>query len=121
MSDELTAGSGDGAQLPVGLIAGENAQIESDAARLLDVLQAVAGSKLAMAPAAQKYADRLTFAMTRLEELKAAAAETMGGVFAQARAEVAASILQGHVAGAAHLPHRPVDEARRARPPRAAG
>jgi hypothetical protein len=112
MSDAMPAGSGDGAQLPVDLVGGEGSQIEADAARLLPVLEAVAASKLAMAPQAQKYVDRLTFAMTRLEETKRVAAND-GGVFAPARAEVAASILEGHVAGAAGFINRTVRQVRR--------
>ena len=98
--------------MPVGLIGGASTQIEADAARLLDVLQAVAGSQLAMAPQAQKYADRLTFGMARLMELKAAA-ETTGGVFAPARADVAASILEGYVVGAAAFINRTMRQVRR--------
>jgi hypothetical protein len=112
MSDALIPGGGDGAILPIDLISGESTQVESDATRLLDVLQAVAGSQLAMAQQAQKYADRLTFAMARLEELKAAA-EGASGVFAPARAEVAASILEGHVAGAAGFINRTMRQVRR--------
>jgi hypothetical protein len=104
--------AGDGAQLPVDLISGESAQVEIDASRLLEVLEAVAGSQLAMAPQAQKYADRLTFAIARLDEMKRAA-QTDRGVFAPARAEVAASILEGHVAGAAGFINRTMRQVRR--------
>ena len=110
MSVDMSAG--DGAQLPVDLISGEGTQIETDAARLLSVLEAVAGSKLTMAAQAQKYADRLTFAIARLDETKRAA-EIEGGVFAPARAEVAASILEGHVAGAAGFINRTMRQVRR--------
>jgi hypothetical protein len=111
MSVDMSAG--DGAQLPVDLISGEGAQIEADAARLLSVLESVAASKLTMAPQAQKYADRLTFAIARLDEMKRAA-QADAGVFAPARAEVAASILEGHVAGAAGFINRTMREVRRA-------
>jgi hypothetical protein len=110
MSMDMSAG--DGAQLPVDLISGESAQVEIDASRLLEVLEAVAGSQLAMAPQAQKYADRLTFAIARLDEMKRAA-QTDRGVFAPARAEVAASILEGHVAGAAGFINRTMRQVRR--------
>jgi hypothetical protein len=113
MSDELIAGRGDGAALPVGLISGEGMQIEADAVRLLDVLNAVAGSKLPQARQAQKHADRLTFGVQRLGELRSAATRT-GGVFAPARAEVAASILEGYVAGAAGFINRTMRQVRRA-------
>jgi hypothetical protein len=113
MSDEMPAGRGDGAQLPTDLVAGESARIEIDAARLLSVVEAVAASKLPSAVQARKYVDRLTFAITRLDELKRAAAFE-GGVFAPARAEVAASILEGHVAGAAGFINRTMRQVRRA-------
>jgi hypothetical protein len=113
MSNELPEGAGDGAQLPVDLVSGEGAQIEVDAARLLSVLEAVAASKLEVAWEAQKHADRLIFATTRLDEMKRAAAND-GGVFAPARAEVAASILEGHVAGAAGFINRTMRAVRRA-------
>ena len=92
MSDGLLPSGGDGAELPVDLISGESAQVEADAARLLPVLEAVAASPLPMATQAQKYADRVSFAMARLDGMKRAASAD-GGVFAPARAEVAASIL----------------------------
>jgi hypothetical protein len=112
MRIERAAPGGDGAELPTDLIAGESHQIETDAARLLSVMEAVAASKLAMAPQAQKYVDRLTFAIARLDEMKRAA-EADGGVFAPARAEVAASILEGHVAGAAGFIDRTMRQVRR--------
>ena len=113
MSNEMPAGRGDGAQLPMDLVAGDSAQIEVDAARLLSVVEAVAASKLPSAVQAQKYVDRLTFAITRLDELKRAAAAE-GGVFAPARAEVGASILEAHVAGAAGFINRTMRQVRRA-------
>jgi hypothetical protein len=102
----------DGAELPADLVGGESGHIEVDAARLLPVLEAIGASKLAMAPQARKYADRLAFAMARLDEMKRAAAID-AGVFAPARAEVAASILEGHVAGAAGFINRTMRQVRR--------
>ena len=104
---------GDGAELPVALVSQEGAQIESDGQRLLEALEAITASRLPQSQEAEKYVLRLRFALGRVEETKRQA-EQHGGVFAPARAEVALSILEGHVAIGAGFVSRTMRHARRA-------
>lgn len=68
---------------------------------------------------AQRYAVRLRFAMIRLEDLQRDARER-GGVFAQARVDIAQEILETHVRTAAEFVARTFVAKRRARPRRGA-
>jgi hypothetical protein len=103
---------GDGAELPVDLVRQEGAQIELDGQRLLGALEAIAASKLPQAREAEKYVLRLQFALGRVADTRLDA-ERDGGVFAPARAEVALSILEGHVAVAAGFINRTMRNVRR--------
>ena len=105
MSESSRYYSGDGAQLPISLVSDERAPIEQDAQLLLLALTAVAASKPDAALDAEKYTTRLNFALGRVEEMRRQS-EALGGVFAPARAEVALSILEGHVAMAAGFINR---------------
>ena len=69
--------------------------VEADAVRLLQALEAhiVAGSEAAVA---QRYGERLRFALARVEELRMSA-NGLGGVFEPARLEVSLSILESNV------------------------
>jgi hypothetical protein len=113
MSESSRYYSGDGAQLPTSLISDDGAQVELDAQQLLLALQAVAASKPTAAQDAEKYTIRLNFALGRVEETRRQA-QADGGVFAPARAEVALSILEGHVAVAAGFINRAMRNVRRA-------
>lgn len=113
MSESSRYYSGDGAQLPTSLISDDGAQVKLDAQQLLLALQAVAASKPAAAQDAEKYTIRLNFALGRVEEMRRQAALD-AGVFAPARAEVALSILEGHVAVAAGFINRAMRSVRRA-------
>jgi hypothetical protein len=111
MKQETTR-RGDGAELPVDLVRQDGAQIEFDGQRLLTALEAIAASKLPAAPDTEKYILRLEFALDRVAETRRDA-ERDRGVFAPARAEVALSILEGHVAVAAGFINRTMREVRR--------
>ena len=113
MSESSRYESGDGAQLPVALVNDDAAQVEVDAQQLLLALQAVAASKPAAAQDAEKYTTRLNFALGRVDEMRRQA-QIDGGVFAPARAEVALSILEGHVAVVAGFINRTMRGVRRA-------
>jgi hypothetical protein len=102
----------DGAELPVDLVTQQCAQIEEDAQQVLLALTATAASRLSAAPEAEKWRERLAFAVARLDELKRAAAAD-AGAFAPARAEVAASILESQVALAAGFINRTMRSVRR--------
>jgi hypothetical protein len=103
---------GDGVSLPVDLVSQEGTQIEQDARTLLLALQAVAASRASAAREVEKHVIRLNFALERVTELRRQA-EEVGGVFAPARAEVAVSILEGHVAVTAGFINRVMRHARR--------
>lgn len=105
MNEDMRFAKSDGAQLPVSLVRDDGTQVELDAQQLLLALTAVAASKPDAAADVEKYAMRLNFALGRVEEMRRQA-ETLGGVFAPARAEVALSILEGNVAVAAGFINR---------------
>jgi hypothetical protein len=109
---ELMRERGDGAELPINLVSQEGSQIELDGQRLLAALEAIAASKLPMAAESEKYVARLNFALDRVAETRRDA-ERDGGAFAPARAEVALSILEGHVAFAAGFINRTMQTVRR--------
>jgi hypothetical protein len=112
MNEDMRFAKSDGAQLPVSLVNEGAAQIDLDAQRLLLALEAIVVSEAPAAAAAEKYTARLNFALERVEELRMQA-ETLGGVFAPARAEVALSILEGHVAVAAGFINRTMRSVKR--------
>src|SRR5260221_13692853 len=70
--------------------------IETDAARLLRALDACIINDTGEARAAERYAERLRFAVGRVEELRRSAQE-LGGAFEPARLEVSLSILESNV------------------------
>jgi hypothetical protein len=113
MSESSRYESGDGAQLPVSLVNADDAQVELDAERLLVALEAIVVSEVPATQDAEKYIARLNFAMGRVSEMRRQSQDE-GGVFAPARAEVALSILEGHVAVAAGFINRTMRKARRA-------
>jgi hypothetical protein len=71
-------------------------RIEADAARLLRALDAYILSDSGEARAAERYGQRLRFAVARVEELRRSAQE-FGGAFEPARLEVSLSILESNV------------------------
>jgi hypothetical protein len=91
--------------------------LEDDARRMLEALDALALARADASANAERFAFRVRFALARREELLAAAA-IEGGAFAPARAEVALSILEGHLQTAAAFINRTLRDAAR-RPGRA--
>lgn len=71
-------------------------RIEADAARLVRALDTYIVSDSGEAGAAQRYGERLRFAVARVEELRRSARE-LGGAFEPARLEVSLSILESNV------------------------
>jgi hypothetical protein len=117
MNEEMSmksasGGAGEGAELPPTLKRDSNAQIAEDAEYLELALEAVALNDPMLAFEARKQATRLRFASERLTELKRQAIDA-GGVFAPARAEVALSILEGHMAVSAAFVNRNMKRFRR--------
>ena len=71
-------------------------QIEGDASRLLLALETQIMAETGEARAAERYGERLRFAVARVQELRRSA-QALGGVFEPARLEVALSILESNV------------------------
>jgi hypothetical protein len=71
-------------------------QIEVDAMRLLLALESQIFADTGEARAAQRYGNRLRFALDRAHEMRLSA-RTLGGVFEPARLEVSLSILESTV------------------------
>lgn len=70
--------------------------LEGDAARLLLALETQIMADTGEARAAERYGERLRFALARVQELRRSA-QSLGGVFEPARLEVALSILESNV------------------------
>ncbi|MDP9238104.1 MAG: hypothetical protein M3P30_12045 [Chloroflexota bacterium] len=71
-------------------------RIEADAEHLLRALDRYIVTDSGEAPAAERYGERLRFAVARVEELRRSALE-LGGAFEPARLEVSLSILESNV------------------------
>jgi hypothetical protein len=74
--------------------------IEVDAARLLRALDAYIVADSGQSAAAERYGERLRFAVARVQELRRSA-QQFGGAFEPARLEMSLSILESNVRQAA--------------------